>query len=100
MFPQVNFKYPEFQKFVFRWIPGYLRLYRWKLFAEYDRNILSRGTGTWSTELRDTMSKVRPGALPCEETRTGLMDGIVEHRQVHERTPTGAVPRDSDTEIS
>ncbi|BGP27206.1 hypothetical protein JCM10295v2_006170 [Rhodotorula toruloides] len=50
--PKVNFEYTSFQRFVFRYVPFALRLYRWKQFLEYDRNILSRGNGTWTSDLR------------------------------------------------
>ncbi|GAA5973011.1 hypothetical protein JCM11641_000362 [Rhodosporidiobolus odoratus] len=55
--PKHNFEYSAVKRFVFRWVPGALRLYRWKIFWEYDRNILSRGTGSWTTALRETMTK-------------------------------------------
>ncbi|GAA6044216.1 hypothetical protein JCM8097_002265 [Rhodosporidiobolus ruineniae] len=54
--PKVNFEYSPFQKFIFKWIPGALRFYRLKIFFEYDRNILSRGMGSWTTALRDRMA--------------------------------------------
>ncbi|BGP19605.1 hypothetical protein JCM10213_000200 [Rhodosporidiobolus nylandii] len=54
--PKVNFQYSALQKFIFRWVPGALRLYRWKIFLEYDRNILSRGNGTWTSNLRETLT--------------------------------------------
>lgn len=63
--PKVNFEYSRFKRFLFRWMPLYLRFYRWKLFYEFDRNVMSRGLGDWSTELRDTMTKV------CQICTTG-----------------------------
>ncbi|GAA5866141.1 hypothetical protein JCM8547_000611 [Rhodosporidiobolus lusitaniae] len=54
--PKINFAYSAFQRFVFRWVPFALRFYRWKIFIEYDRNILSRGTGSWTTALREKMT--------------------------------------------
>ncbi|GAA5826672.1 hypothetical protein JCM11251_002849 [Rhodosporidiobolus azoricus] len=54
--PKVNFEYSAFQRFIFRWVPGALRFYRWKIFLEYDRNILSRGTGSWTSALREKMT--------------------------------------------
>lgn len=56
--PKVNFEYSFLQRLLFR-IPGVLRLYRWKIYLEYDRNILSRGTGTWTSDLRERMTTVR-----------------------------------------
>ncbi|GAA6004417.1 flavin-containing monooxygenase [Rhodotorula paludigena] len=53
--PKVNFEYSFLQRLLFR-IPGVLRLYRWKIYLEYDRNILSRGTGTWTSDLRERMT--------------------------------------------
>ncbi|GAA6021859.1 hypothetical protein JCM11491_001549 [Sporobolomyces phaffii] len=47
-----NFDYSPWKRFVFRWVPGALRVYRWWLFYEYDRAILSRGLGTFGTALR------------------------------------------------
>ncbi|GAA5995292.1 hypothetical protein JCM5350_002070 [Sporobolomyces pararoseus] len=52
-----NFEYSWWKKLVFRFVPGALRVYRWWLFYEYDRAILSRGLGTWSTKLRESMTK-------------------------------------------
>ncbi|GAA6061463.1 hypothetical protein JCM10212_005666 [Sporobolomyces blumeae] len=54
--PKDNFDYSPLQRFVFRWVPGALRVYRWMLFYEYDRAILSRGLGLWSSNLRETMT--------------------------------------------
>ncbi|GAA6049433.1 hypothetical protein NBRC10513_005842 [Rhodotorula toruloides] len=54
--PKVNFSYTPFQRFIFRYVPFALRLYRWKQFLEYDRNILSRGNGTWTSDLRARMT--------------------------------------------
>ncbi|GAA5900840.1 flavin-containing monooxygenase [Sporobolomyces salmoneus] len=51
-----NFDYSWFKRLVFRFVPGALRLYRWWLFYEYDRAILSRGLGTFSTLLRSSMT--------------------------------------------
>ncbi|GAA5880009.1 hypothetical protein JCM16303_004435 [Sporobolomyces ruberrimus] len=51
-----NFDYSPLKRFIFRWVPGALRAYRWWLFYEYDRAILSRGLGTFSTKLRQTMT--------------------------------------------
>ncbi|GAA5943803.1 flavin-containing monooxygenase [Sporobolomyces koalae] len=51
-----NFNYSRFQKFVFRWVPGALRTYRWWLFYEYDRAILSRGLGRFASNLRQQMT--------------------------------------------
>ncbi|GAA5958421.1 hypothetical protein JCM21900_002189 [Sporobolomyces salmonicolor] len=55
--PKVNFEYSSFQRFIFKWLPGALRCYRWSIFYEYDRAILSRGMGTWTTKLREQMTK-------------------------------------------
>ncbi|GAA6010480.1 hypothetical protein JCM10207_001325 [Rhodosporidiobolus poonsookiae] len=51
--PKVNFEYSGLKRFIFRYVPFALRLYRWKLFYEYDRNILSRGNGSWTSALRE-----------------------------------------------
>ncbi|BGP51134.1 hypothetical protein JCM10450v2_007063 [Rhodotorula kratochvilovae] len=53
--PKHNFQYSWLQRLLFS-IPGVLRLYRWKIFFEYDRNILSRGTGTWTSDMRARMT--------------------------------------------
>lgn len=55
--PKENFEYSWWKRLVFRFVPGALRAYRWWLFYEYDRAILSRGLGNWSTKLRDSMTK-------------------------------------------
>ncbi|KPV71567.1 uncharacterized protein RHOBADRAFT_19371, partial [Rhodotorula graminis WP1] len=54
--PKHNFEYPLWKRLLFR-IPGVLRLYRWTIFYEYDKAILSRGTGTWSSDLRESSAK-------------------------------------------
>lgn len=51
-----NFEYSWWKKLVFRFVPGALRVYRWWLFYEYDRAILSRGLGTFGTNLRRSMT--------------------------------------------
>lgn len=53
-----NFDYSTFQRFVFRYVPFALRLYRWKIFYDYDFTILSRGTGTWASALRAKLTQV------------------------------------------
>ncbi|BGP57894.1 hypothetical protein JCM8202v2_005543 [Rhodotorula sphaerocarpa] len=52
-----NFDYSTFQRFVFRYVPFALRLYRWKIFYDYDFTILSRGTGTWASALRAKLTQ-------------------------------------------
>ncbi|TNY18000.1 FAD/NAD(P)-binding domain-containing protein [Rhodotorula diobovata] len=54
--PKHNFDYSRLQRLLFK-VPGVLRLYRWKLFIEHDRNILSRGSGTWASAMRERMAK-------------------------------------------
>jgi len=61
--PKHNFAYPLWQRLLFK-IPGVLRLYRWKIFYEYDKAILSRGTGTWTSDMRESSAKVRHAPPP------------------------------------
>lgn len=63
--PKHNFEYSRLQRLLFK-VPGVLRLYRWKLFIEHDRNILSRGSGTWASAMRERMAKVRPRLLSSQ----------------------------------
>ncbi|GAA5865082.1 hypothetical protein JCM3774_002125 [Rhodotorula dairenensis] len=55
--PKHNFEYSRLQRFIFRYIPFALRLYRWKIFYDYDYTILSRGTGTFASDLREKLSQ-------------------------------------------
>lgn len=55
--PKHNYQYSTFQRFVFRYVPFALRLYRWKIFYDYDYTILSRGTGTWASDLRAKLTQ-------------------------------------------
>lgn len=43
---------------MFRYVPFALRLYRWKIYYDYDYTILSRGTGTFASDLREKLSQV------------------------------------------
>ncbi|GAA5904022.1 hypothetical protein JCM8208_001765 [Rhodotorula glutinis] len=54
--PKHNFIYSLWKRLLFR-IPGVLRLYRWSIFYEYDRAILSRGTGSWTSDMRESSAK-------------------------------------------
>ncbi|GAA5856239.1 hypothetical protein JCM9279_006695 [Rhodotorula babjevae] len=54
--PKRNFEYPLWKRLLFR-IPGVLRLYRWSIFYEYDRAILSRGSGSWTSDMRESSAK-------------------------------------------
>lgn len=56
--PKHNFEYSRLQKLVFRYVPFALRLYRWKIYYDYDYTILSRGTGTFASDLREKLSQV------------------------------------------
>ncbi|GAA6018468.1 hypothetical protein JCM11491_007009 [Sporobolomyces phaffii] len=51
--PKENFAYSWWQRFVFKWVPFALRLYRAKIFIDFDRTTLTRGTGAVSTKLRN-----------------------------------------------
>lgn len=49
---------------MFRYVPFALRLYRWKIYYDYDYTILSRGTGTFASDLREKLSQVSLFLLP------------------------------------
>ncbi|GAA5977977.1 hypothetical protein JCM5350_006287 [Sporobolomyces pararoseus] len=55
--PKQNFAYSWWKRFVFKYVPFALRFYRWKIFFDYDRNTLTRGTGAFSTKLRDNAAE-------------------------------------------
>lgn len=50
---QVNTPYSNLTRFAFAYIPFFERLYRWRLFYQFDSSSLAKGMGKWSSALRE-----------------------------------------------
>ncbi|GAA6022059.1 hypothetical protein JCM11491_004736 [Sporobolomyces phaffii] len=55
--PKENFEYSTFTKFVFKYVPFALKLYRWSTFQEYDWGLVVQGTGKIASRLREKVAK-------------------------------------------
>ncbi|KAM0751702.1 FAD/NAD(P)-binding domain-containing protein [Meredithblackwellia eburnea MCA 4105] len=64
--PKVNFQYTAFQKWVFRWIPGFQRLYRFSLFYQLERANLTKGNADWSSKQREIATRTLVGYLKAK----------------------------------
>ncbi|GAA5990351.1 hypothetical protein JCM5350_006889 [Sporobolomyces pararoseus] len=54
--PKENFEYSKLTKFIFRYVPFALKIYRWSIFQEHDWGLVVQGTGKIASRLRERVA--------------------------------------------